>query len=223
MSHFILMLTHNDRTVADARALYERVRPTALRCVGFKDVGLPWDELRELGRLIQADGRQLMLEVVSTTREAELASVEAAARLKVDHVLGGRHARDAVALLRGSRVRYWPFAGRTVGHPTRLEGSLAEIVDDARALASLDGVHGLDLLAYRFQGDVPALARAVVDAVPVPVIAAGSIHGPARIAAMREAGAWGFTVGSALVDGSFALDPLRAQVQSILALDGVEP
>ena len=223
MCHFILMLTQSDQTVADALAVYERVRRSSLRYVGFKDIGLPWDELAKLGRRIKADGRKLMLEVVSTTREAELASIEAAARLNVDHVLGGRHARDATELLRGRPIRYWPFAGRTVDHPTRLEGSTSEIVDDARKLASLPGVHGLDLLAYRFQGDEPALARAVVNAVCVPVIAAGSIHTPERVAAMRQAGVWGFTVGSALFDGSFETDPIRSQVQTILELEGVQP
>ena len=223
MCHFILMLTHNDRTVANARAVYERVRQTSLRFVGFKDIGLPWEELAELGRQIKADGRELMLEVVSTTRDAELASIEAAARLSVDHVLGGRHARDAVELLRGRPIHYWPFAGRTVGHPTRLEGSADEVVDDARQLAGLPGVHGLDLLAYRFQGDVPALAKAVVNAVRLPVIAAGSIHTADRVAAMQHAGVWGFTVGSALFDGAFQTDPIRSQVQTILELDGVQP
>jgi phosphoribosylformimino-5-aminoimidazole carboxamide ribonucleotide (ProFAR) isomerase len=86
----------------------------------------------------------------------------------------------------------------------------------------LPGVHGLDLLAYRFKGDVPALARAVVDAVRVPVIAAGSIHSADRVAAMRHAGVWGFTIGSALFDGAFQTDSIRSQVQTILELDGVQ-
>lgn len=223
MCHFILMLTQSDRTVADAHAIYARVRRTPLRYVGFKDIGLPWDELSTLARLIKADGRHLMLEVVSTTRDVELASVEAAARLGVHHVLGGRHARDAVGLLRGRAIRYWPFAGHTAGHPTRLEGRIEDVVADARELSCVPGVHGLDLLAYRFSGDAPALAAAVVESTPLPVIAAGSIHTPERVQAMRSAGAWGFTVGSALFDRAFAIDPIRSQVESILDLEGVQP
>ncbi|MES2937744.1 MAG: 4-hydroxythreonine-4-phosphate dehydrogenase [Pseudomonadota bacterium] len=223
MSHFILMLTHSDRTVADALQVYRRLRGGPLLHVGFKDIGLPFEELAELVALIKADGRQALLEVVSSTREAELASLEAAARLGVDYVLGGRHAQEAVRILRGRPVRYFPFAGHTVGHPTRLVGDAAEIIEDARALAAIPGVHGLDLLAYRFDGDVPALARAVVQAVPVPVIAAGSIDSNERIAAMQAAGVWGFTVGSALFDGLFPADTFRAQVASILEVAGVEP
>jgi hypothetical protein len=222
MCHFIFMLTKSDRTVADAHAVYERVRSSAVRYVGFKDVGLPWSELHTLARRIKADGRQLMLEVVSTTAQAELASVEAAARLEVDFVLGGRQAEEASRILAGRALRYFPFAGHTVGHPTRLTGTADEIVDDAKRLAALPGVHGLDLLAYRFEGDVPALTQRVVQAVQVPVIAAGSIDSTWRIDAMRKAGVWAFTVGSALFDGAFPIDPLRSQMEGILSLAGVQ-
>lgn len=218
MSEFILMLTHNDRTVANARDLYRGIRGRGLRYVGFKDVGLPFDELAALARELREDGCQTLLEVVSTTREAELASIEAAIALKVDYLLGGRHAHDAVRLLQGTKIQYFPFAGHTRGHPTRLTGDIDGIVDDARALCALDGVHGVDLLAYRFDGDAPALARRVVAAVNKPVIAAGSIDRPSRIAAMRDAGAWGFTVGSALFEGAFAINAFQAQIDAVIAL-----
>lgn len=221
MSHFILMLTKNDCTVSNAQTIYQRLRGCALDFVGFKDIGLPVDELALLTQAIHMDGRQVMLEVVSNTRETELASVRAAAELGVDYVLGGRHAREAAALLKGTGIRYFPFAGQTVGHPTRLLGSIDEIVADAQALAAIDGVHGLDLLAYRFDGDVIELTRRVVAAVNMPVIAAGSIDRHERIQAMLDAGAWGFTVGSALFSSTFPVDPMAAQVNWILELNGV--
>lgn len=221
MSHFILMLTKDDHTVADAHAVYTRLRSSALRHVGFKDVGLPWQELQALARQIKADGRTLMLEVVSAGHDQELASVEAAVRLGVDYVLGGKRAREAVEILNGTGIQYFPFAGRTMGLPTSLLGTTEEIVDDARSLAALPGVHGLDLLAYRYNGDAPALAQAVVAAVKVPVIAAGSIHSIERVQAMQAAGVWGFTVGSALFEKSFPVDTVRSQVDAILDLEGV--
>ncbi len=36
---FIFMLTNHDATVADAVEVYESIRTTGLRLVGFKDVG----------------------------------------------------------------------------------------------------------------------------------------------------------------------------------------
>jgi len=109
-----------------------------------------------------------------------------------------------------------------VGQPSVLAGTIAEIVESARRLAELENVHGLDLLAYRFEGDVPALMRAVCDASSVPVVIAGSIDREARVTAIAEAGATGFTVGTAALRQSFPAqaDGLVAQVQAILAMTG---
>lgn len=219
--HFIFMLTQNDQTVANAHSVYARLAQTSLKYLGFKDIGLPLEELISLARTMKRDGRQVMLEVVSRSREEELRSVEAAARIGVDYLLGGRHAEEATRILKGTGIQYFPFAGQTEGHPTRLTGSPSEIVDDARRLAALPGVHGLDLLAYRFAGDAPALTRDVVRAVNLPVIAAGSIDGNSRVQAMREAGVWGFTVGSAVFEGNFIQDAVKMQVNHILEMEGV--
>jgi Histidine biosynthesis protein len=221
MSHFIFMLTKQDATVYDAAAVYARVSNSALRYVGFKDIGLPLSELADLTRAMKSDGKRVMLEVVSSSLESELQSIEAGVRIGVDYVLGGRHAEEAVRILRGTGIRYFPFAGRTEGHPTRLLGDITEIVDDAQRLAKMPGVHGLDLLAYRFSGDAQALTRAVVKAVQVPVIAAGSINSNERVQAMRETGVWAFTVGSAVFDGSFLAEPVSQQIETILNLEGV--
>jgi tryptophan synthase alpha subunit len=221
MSHFIFMLTKNDQTVANAHEVYDSIRGSALRYVGFKDIGLPFEELVTLAKKMKRDGKTVMLEVVSESRDAELRSIEAAMKIGVDYLLGGRHAEDAVNMLKGSGIQYFPFSGHTVGHPTKLTGTLEEIVQDAQRLANLPGVHGLDLLAYRFTGDVPALTRAVVQAVKLPVIVAGSIDCHDRVQAMRAAGAWGFTVGSAVFDGSFLNSPVKQQIETIFQFEGV--
>lgn len=227
MAKFILMLTHNDQTVSHARAAYAAVAAAGQTYVGFKDVGLPFAELAALTQEIRRHGQQVMLEVVSTTREDELRSVGAAVELGVDYLLGGRHAEEVIPLLHGTGIRYFPFCGQTVGHPTRLIGKIDEVVEDARRLAALPGVHGLDLLAYRFAGDVDELLRRVVGAVRLPVIAAGSIDCVERICAVHNAGVWGFTVGSALFEQRFLSpsaaphDALRQQVEALLQLSAV--
>jgi len=217
------MLTENDATVSDALANYESLRYSQIRNVGFKDIGLPIAALKELAQRIRADDRRVMLEVVATTRQAELESINTALEIGVDYLLGGRHVEDALMLLRGSAIQYFPFAGRTVGHPTVLEGSMDEIVDDARRIASMSGVHGLDLLAYRFagEGDPAELTARVVEAVDVPVIAAGSIDRESRVRAMINAKTWGFTVGSALFQDAFVDRRLSAQVDTIFKIEGV--
>jgi putative N-acetylmannosamine-6-phosphate epimerase len=64
----------------------------------------------------------------------------------------------------------------------------------------------MDLLSYRYVGDARALLRAVVKAAQVPIVSAGSIDSYERMAEVWEAGAWGFTIGSALFDRKFVPD-----------------
>lgn len=219
MAEFIFMLTRDDTTVPDAVAIYEEVRATEVRWVGFKDVGRPVAELAELARRIRADGRRVVMEVVSISEREEVASIRAALRIGVDVLMGGTRIHAAIPLLRGQNIRYFPFPGRIVGHPSILEGSIEEIVEGAVLLSSADGVDGLDLLAYRFAGDVPGLVRAVVAAVDVPVVVAGSIDSADRIHLVSSSGAWGFTVGSAIFDGSFQPGASIAdQVRTVLSV-----
>ncbi|MBV9229586.1 MAG: 4-hydroxythreonine-4-phosphate dehydrogenase [Chloroflexi bacterium] len=220
MPEFILMLTYNDRTVENALTLCQQVRTLGLRYIGFKDIGLPLEEQKLLVNAIHEGGQEVMLEVVSERKEDELRSATSACELGVDYLLGGTHAPEVTRILTGTSIRYYPFPGQVIGHPSQLRGSIEEIVVSAQELAALDGVHGLDLLAYRYDGDVEKLTRAVVQAVQIPVIAAGSIDSEQRIRSVSEAGVWGFTIGSALFEGAF-LDPtifLPAQITRVLGL-----
>jgi hypothetical protein len=218
MTEFIFMLTHSDRTVPDARAVYDELRSTGLRYVGFKDIGLPIPELRELAAAIRADGREVMLEVVSEDPDDELRSIRAALEIGVDWLLGGTHPDEACEILAGTPIRYCPFPGEVVGHPSLLRGTIERIAADAAALTARPGVHGLDLLAYRYDGDVEALTAAVRERSAGPVIAAGSVDSLERIAALQRIGVWGFTIGGAIFDGKFAGAPsIAAQVETVLA------
>ena len=221
--HFIFMLTANDRTVPDARARLEEVLAGGARHIGFKDIGLAFDDLKALASDIRAAGGQSYLEVVSLDADSELASARAAVALDVDCLLGGTRAEAVAPIIRAHPIRYFPFAGKVVDHPSVLDGTLESIVDSAKRLVALESVHGLDLLAYRFAGDVPALMRSVCDAVDhAPVIVAGSIDREERVIAAAEAGAAGFTVGTAALNENFPAHGggLAAQVRAILNLTG---
>lgn len=215
---FIFMLTHGDRTVPNALEVYRQVAPTGLNLVGFKDVGVSPEVLRTLTDEIHDDGRPVFLEVVSTSRDDELRSIEAALGAGVDYILGGTHVDDALGLIDGAAVSYCPFPGVVVGHPSELQGSIDEICSHASELTARPGVTGLDLLAYRHHGvDPVALTRAVVDSAQGPVIAAGSVDGEERIRALAGAGAWAFTIGSAIFDGLLPGGPtIPGQIEWVL-------
>ncbi len=221
MIEFVFMLTHHDQTVDGALAVYSGLRDCGLRYVGFKDIGATPAQLREICSAAHDDGVEVMLEVVSTSRDDELESIRAAAEIGVDWVLGGTHPRDGLAVISesGTSARYCPFPGTVVDHPSVLLGEISEIAQSAREITALDGVYGLDLLAYRHPtADVAELTRAVVQAASGPVIAAGSVTTGAQIATRAAAGAGGFTIGSAIFEGKLPGGPsVAGQVREVLA------
>ena len=51
---FILMLTSGDRTIPDARSRLDEALEGGVRHIGFKDVGLPFADLKGLADAIRA-------------------------------------------------------------------------------------------------------------------------------------------------------------------------
>ena len=216
MPEFIFMLTRDDRTIADAREVYEAVAETGITHVGCKDLGLSRDELAALMDDIRANGHTSYLEVVSETEEATLESARVAAEIGPDYLIGGTLIEPVQEILAGTDVRFCPYIGTIVGHPCLLRGSLQEIVADARRAETL-GVDGINLLAYRYDGDVDELVDAVAKATSLPVIAAGSVDSAERIHALGERGVWAFTIGTAALDGKLVPGaPLADQLRYIL-------
>src|SRR4051812_36537817 len=95
VSHFVFMLTHGDRTVPHAADIVPTLADTGLRYIGFKDVGADPSRQCELTSMAHDAGFEVMLEVVSTSKEDELSSLRAAAAARVDWVLGGTHAAES--------------------------------------------------------------------------------------------------------------------------------
>ncbi|MBY5529294.1 nitronate monooxygenase family protein [Rhizobium leguminosarum] len=212
---FIFMLTNHDRTVGDAAERLQDVLAAGIRHVGFKDIGLPFDKLLSLASAIKAGGATLYLEVVSLDEESERRSAQAAVELGVDILMGGTRPHVVLPVIAGRNIGYYPFPGKIVGHPSKLEGTIETIVESARQLTAINGVSGLDLLAYRFGGDVEALMTQVCEAVAKPVVVAGSIDSPERMAAVVRSGAAGFTIGTAAFNGAFSgSSNLRLEIEA---------
>lgn len=94
---FIFMLTRNDSTVPDAQARLPEVLAAGVKHIGFKDIGLPLDQLKLLARAIHAGGATAYLEVVSLDEDSEMNSARAALALGVDVLMGnaaGKRAAD---------------------------------------------------------------------------------------------------------------------------------
>jgi hypothetical protein len=214
---FIFMLTRNDTTLPDARAIYRSIAGTGVIHVGCKDVGLPQEELAAFMDEIRANGHTSYLEVVAETPEATLQSARVAAAIAPDYLIGGTLIQPVQEIIAGTGIRFFPYVGEIVGHPCLLRGSIEGIADDARD-AEAAGVDGINLLAYRYDGDVPALVRAVSEATTLPLICAGSVDSIARIEELRDLVVWAFTIGTAALDGRIAAGAdLRGQLSATLA------
>lgn len=199
MSNFVLMLTRDDVTVADAHAVLELALAAGTEHIGFKDVGLPCEEMAALVDIIHAAGRHAHLEVVSLTEEDERTSLELGRELGFDYVLGGTRWQLGAQILRGSDIRYFPYAGTVIGHPGTLDGTAEELLAEIEVLRN--DVTGVNLLAYRhIKLDGDDLVRQVCAASPIPVLVAGSVASVERIRFVSDAGAWGFTIGAAVLD-----------------------
>lgn len=216
------MLTRDDRTIADAREVYASVAGTGICHVGCKDVGLPPGDLGELLEDIRSRGHTSYLEVVSETEEATLQSARVATEVRPDCLIGGTLIEPVQEIIAGTGIRFFPYIGQVIGHPCLLRGEVEEIAEEARRAEEL-GVDGINLLAYRYDRDVDALVEAVVEATSLPVIAAGSVDSAARIQALADRGVWGFTIGTAALDGRLVAGaPLEQQLTYALsAANGV--
>jgi len=198
----IVMLTYNDKTVENAYELFNEMKDTPVTHWGFKDVGLPPDEMKKVVDSMNAAGKTTYLEVVSLTEEEGLTGAKLAADCGFDILMGTVFFDSINDYLRDKPVKYYPFPGHVHSHPSILDGTIEDIVQHACDMET-KGVDGMDLLTYRYTGDAPKLLQKVVEATGVPMVSAGSIDAYDRIAEVRDTGAWGFTIGTAFFEKKF--------------------
>ena len=196
----IVMLTHHDQTVPDAADLFERTKQYPITHWGFKDVGLPPDEMQKVVTAMKDAGKTTFLEVVSLSEDEGLRGARLAVELGFDILMGTVFYPSIADYLKDQPVRYYPFPGHVHSHPSILDGEIDAIVAHARELEAY-GMHGLDLLTYRYDGEAARLLRQVVEATKIPVVSAGSIATFERINEVWEAGA--FFDRQFVPDGSF--------------------
>jgi len=198
----IVMLTYNDKTVENAMELFNSMRDTPVTHWGFKDAGVPHDKVKRVVDAMNGAGKTTYLEVVSLSEAEGLAGAKLAVGCGFNVLMGTVFFDSINDYLKNKTVKYYPFPGHVHSHPSILDGTIEEIVSHARSLEA-KGVDGLDLLTYRYTGNAHALLNTVVKITRVPVVSAGSIGAYDRIMEVRDAGAWGFTIGTAFFEKQF--------------------
>lgn len=209
----IVMLTHHDRTVGNAHEIFEQCKNSKAKCWGFKEEGLPADEMKKLFSLMKKCGKTTVLEVVAYTEKECMNGAKLASECGCDILMGTLFFDSVNNFCKENNIRYMPFVGKVSGRPSVLEGSVEEIT--AQAIEYLKkGVFGFDLLGYRYTGNPHTLIENFVSKVNAPVCIAGNINNYNRLAEVRQSGAWAFTIGGAFFEKRFA-DSFEEQINAV--------
>jgi len=202
MSELIVMLTHNDETVQNAKDIFISCKDLPVKFWGFKNIGLPVQQMKELVDVMHSAGKITFLEVVTLSEEECLEGAGMAVDCGFDFLLGTVFFQSVFDYCKKAKVKYLPFCGKVHGHPSILEGTPDEIADDAVKLQNA-GCHGTDILAYRNKNEPEEVIRVLLKKVNFLVVVAGSIASYERIDVVNKLNPWTFTIGSALFDGKF--------------------
>lgn len=202
MIELIAMLTHNDKTVDNAREIFAQSVHAPTQHWGFKDTGLSASDLALVARDMKNAGKTVHFESL----EEEESRCVAAARFAIDNgldfLIGMAFHQSVAEILAEAKVGYLPTCGGRSGIPRMLHGSVEDIVRDATRIRPQ--VDGVALSLYRWtDGDPGLLGKAFIDEVQAPVVVTGSINSTERMDEIARLSPWGITVGSALFDDVF--------------------
>ncbi len=198
----IVMLTHNDRTVENAYEIFDQCKDSKAEYWGFKEEGLPLEEMKKLYAYMKECGKTTFLEVVAYTEEECLAGAQMGVDCGVDILMGTLYFDSINDLCKANGIKYMPFVGKITGRPSVLEGTIQGMIDEANSYLA-KGVYGFDLLGYRYTGDAVQLNKEFVAGVDAPVCLAGSVQSYQRLDEVKDAGSWTFTIGGAFFENKF--------------------
>ena len=211
----IVMLTHHDRTVADAPEIFEECKNTKAAYWGFKEDGLSLDKMKKLYAAMKAHGKKTGLEVVAYTEKEGLDGARMAAECRVDFLMGTLFYDSVLAYCKEHNLRYLPFIGEVSERPSILRGEAKAMMAEARTYLQ-KGVFGIDLLGYRYTGDGAALNQEIVKNVPAPVCIAGSVNSWERLREVKQICPWSFTIGGGFFEQRFG-SSFAGQVDQVCA------
>lgn len=199
----IVMLTHNDQTVEKAKEIFELCQDSEAQFWGFKDVGLPLDQMKDLFQQMKNNGKKTFLEVVSYSEKEGLTGAKMAVECGCDILMGTVFFDSINEYCLANKLKYMPFVGKVTEHPSILDGTISEMLEQAETYFE-KGVYGFDLLAYRYTGNKEQLIKEFVSKVDAPVCVAGSIDCYEKLECVKNSNSWTFTIGGAFFENKFS-------------------
>lgn len=209
----IVMLTYNDKTVLNAREVFEKCENSKAVFWGMKEEPLTVVEMKKLYEEMKRRGKTTFLEVVAYTKEEGLKGAKLAVECKCDILMGTIYCDEINDYCKKHNLKYMPFVGKITGRPSVLMGEIDDMINEANEYIK-KGVYGIDLLGYRYVNDAFELNKRFVKEVKGPVCLAGSINNYQRLDEVLEASPWSFTIGSAFFDNKFG-DSFADQIDKV--------
>ena len=115
----IVMLTHNDMTVTDAYAVFERCRNSKAKFWGFKEEPLPLEQMIQLFGYMKNCGKTTFLEVVAYSEEECLEGAKKAVACQCDYLMGTTFFDSVNDYCKCNNLKYMPFVGKITGRLTK--------------------------------------------------------------------------------------------------------
>lgn len=199
----IVMLTWNDRTVANALEIFKEAKDAPADCWGCKVEGIEETKLKELFACMKGAGKKTYLEHLSVIEEEGIAAAKLAAKIGADYLLGSVYCAEILQICRKNKITYAPFVGLDASD-TRLRGTVEEILEDGKRVEE-KGADSISLSGFRYiSGDPVELISALSSALKKPLILAGGVNSYERldiIKRIRNLAA--FTIGGAFFEKNF--------------------
>ncbi|MCR5833100.1 MAG: hypothetical protein K6G55_00380 [Selenomonadaceae bacterium] len=209
----IVMLTYNDRTVENAAKIFAESKNAKAKFWGFKEDGLPFDEMKKLFGQMKDCGKTTVLEVVAYTENECIEGARKAIDCNCDLLMGTMFFDSVNNLCKKNNLKYMPFVGEIHGRPSVLEGTADKMITEAKEYLS-KGVYGIDLLGYRYTGDSTKLNAEFVANINAPICIAGSVNSYERLDEIKNISPWAFTIGGAFFEKIFG-DDFAEQINNV--------
>lgn len=140
----IVMLTYHDHTVVNVPEIFEACKRSRAQYWGFKEDGLPLEQMKELFCAMKACGKNTVLEVVAYTETECLRGARIAVECGCDSLMGTLFYDSDNDYCKEHGLKNMPFVGCISQRPSVLEGSTEEMIREAETYLR-EGVYGIDL------------------------------------------------------------------------------
>ena len=209
----IIMLTYNDITVKNAYEIFHSSKDSKAKIWGFKEIGLPLEEMKTLFAYMKEWGKTTVLEVVAYTEDECMEGAKIAKECNCDMLIGTLYYDSINAFCKENNIKYMPFIGDVSNRPSVLNGTIDSMLEQANNYLSKD-VYGINILGYRYTGDAVKLNKELTSQIDAPVCLAGSIDSYERLSEVKDANPKYFTIGTAFFDNKFG-GTFKAQIDKV--------